>query len=219
MLGAVHEEQVAVVQLAEIAFLANALTGCHQPCGRAPGPATVSGGEHGLYHGRIGGSAGLAQSEVWRGIRDRGRAGGSPSLAYLEFCSLPQENACEDEACTHALSVPGCALDDIEYLRQANPALDRRITADYIRAERQALSPEEFGRERAGWWDKPEGVGELIGAELAADPGDEGDHALDVRGDRLQVPGHRPGPRLHDVAKALAVGEGAHHGGDQVDQL
>src|SRR4029077_3137996 len=34
-----------------------------------------------------GGSAGMAASEVWRGVRDRGRVGASPQLGYLEFCS------------------------------------------------------------------------------------------------------------------------------------
>jgi len=108
------------------------------------------------------GSAGLPESEVWRGVRDRGRPGGDPSLAYLEFCSQPEENACADINCSHALEVEGCALDDIEYLRQSNPALERRITIEYIRAERRefAAMPQEFGRERAGWWDKPEGDAE-----------------------------------------------------------
>jgi hypothetical protein len=113
------------------------------------------------------GSAGMATSEVWRGVRDRGRAGGDPSLAYMEFCSQPEEGACQDELCSHALEVEGCALDDIEYLRQSNPALDRRITVSYLLAERRELPPEEYGRERAGWWDKPEGVADpLISADM-----------------------------------------------------
>jgi hypothetical protein len=37
----------------------------------------------------------------------------------------------------------------------ANPAMDRRITAEFIRRERAALPPEEFARERLGWWDAP----------------------------------------------------------------
>jgi hypothetical protein len=105
-----------------------------------------------------GGSAGLPKSKVWRGVRDRGRPGGDPRLAYMEFCSQPEENACEDEACDHALGVEGCALDDVEYIRQANPALERRISIDYIQAERRTLAanPLGYGRERAGWWDKPD---------------------------------------------------------------
>ncbi|GAS95474.1 Gp2 [Mycolicibacterium canariasense] len=111
-----------------------------------------------------GGSAGLAESVVWRGIRDRGRPGGDPALAYMEYCSQPEENACLDEACTHALGVEGCALDDIEYIRQANPALERRISIEYIRNERRTLAtkPDEYGRERAGWWDKPDAGSEAL---------------------------------------------------------
>lgn len=104
------------------------------------------------------GSAGLPKSKVWRGVRDRGRRGGDPSLGYMEYCSLPEENACADEACDHSLDVEGCALDDIEYIRQSNPALERRISIEYVRNERRTLAanPLGYGRERAGWWDKPE---------------------------------------------------------------
>lgn len=156
-----------------------------------------------------GASAGLAGSEVLRGVRDRGRAGGSPRLAYMEFCSLPEENACADEACSHALGVEGCALDDVEYLRQANPALERRISVDYLLAERQALPPEEFGRERAGWWDKPEGAeGTLITPEVweklkdpTSEPGDPISFGVYVSSDRttaaIGVAGRRADGKIH----------------------
>jgi len=117
-----------------------------------------------------GGSAGLARSAVWRGIRDRGRPGGDPSLAYLEFCA--PEGVCTEETCSHALEVEGCALDNMEFIRMANPALGRRITEDTIRAERRDLSanPEGFGRERLGWWDKPDSGDEpLIDAKMWGD--------------------------------------------------
>jgi hypothetical protein len=35
--------------------------------------------------------------------------------------------------------------------------MGRRITVEYVAAERRALPPEEFGRERMGWWDDPIG--------------------------------------------------------------
>lgn len=108
-----------------------------------------------------GSSAGHADSELLRAIRDRGRAGSSPRLGYLEFCA--PEDICAAEACSHALGVEGCAMDNMEYVRMANPALERRITIGYILAEREALPPDEFGRERLGWWDKPdEGAEALI---------------------------------------------------------
>lgn len=110
-----------------------------------------------------GSSAGHADSEVLRGIRDRGRAGTSPRLGYLEFCA--PEDSCAQPNCSHALGVEGCALDDMNMVRMANPALGRRITYDYIIAEREALPPEEFARERLGWWDKPD-----VGADAVIRP-------------------------------------------------
>lgn len=100
-----------------------------------------------------GSSAGQADSDVLRGIRDRGRKGDSTSLGYIEYCA--PEDACADENCSHALGVPGCAMDDVEMVRRANPAMGRRISVSYIMKEREALPPEEFGRERMGWWDQP----------------------------------------------------------------
>jgi hypothetical protein len=103
-----------------------------------------------------GGSAGLAESDMQRGVRDRGRAGNDPRLAYFEWCAPPPEQACESgDACTHALTTVGCGCDNPKYWQMANPAMGRRITAEYIAAERRALPPHEFGRERMGWWDGP----------------------------------------------------------------
>jgi hypothetical protein len=102
------------------------------------------------------GSAGLTESAVLRGIRDRGRAGGEPRLAYLEWCSAPPSAVCEaGDQCTHRLDTPGCGCDDPANWQRANPAIGRRITIEHIAAERRAMPPEEFGRERMGWWDDP----------------------------------------------------------------
>lgn len=102
-----------------------------------------------------GSSAGLSDSAVLRSIRDRGRKGGDPSLVYVEFCA-PQ-GGCQVPMCEHTAGTPGCALDDVENWRRANPALGKRISVEYIAAERRALPPEEFARERMGWWDEPLG--------------------------------------------------------------
>ncbi len=101
-------------------------------------------------------SAGQVFSSVLRGVRDRGRAGGDPSLAYVEWCAPVKP--CASEWCEHQLGARGCVLDDVEMWRQANPMLDRRISRDYVKAERRILSssPEEFVRERLGWWDEPQ---------------------------------------------------------------
>ena len=103
---------------------------------------------------RYGSSAGRIESLPLRMIRDRGRAGSDPSLAYVEWCSTAE---CEHEACDHEVGTPGCVLDNVEEWQKANPAMSRRITADYIARERRALTPQEFARERLGWWDEPKG--------------------------------------------------------------
>lgn len=100
-------------------------------------------------------SAGKTSSDVLRNVRDRGRAGGDPSLVYIEWAAPVV--ACGDSRCDHRPESPGCALDDVDAWRQANPALGRRITIDHIAAERRALPPEEFARERLGWWEEPAG--------------------------------------------------------------
>lgn len=104
-------------------------------------------------HVRYGSSAGLRESEVLRGIRERGRAGGDPSLVYVEWSSEPGK--CAEPTCTHAVGSAGCQLDDVESWRAANPALGRRISVEYLAAERRALEPTEFARERLGWWEDP----------------------------------------------------------------
>jgi hypothetical protein len=103
-----------------------------------------------------GSSAGLNDSGVLRGIRDRGRAGKSPRLLYAEWCAPDPVDACDAGGdCDHTLEAKGCGFDKKDLVQRANPQLDRRISWEYVRAERQALPPEEFGRERMGWWDDP----------------------------------------------------------------
>jgi hypothetical protein len=114
-----------------------------------------------------GSSAGLVESGVLRGVRDRGRAGDEPSLAYFEWCAPPPKEACADgESCTHALDVKGCGCDNPVLWQVANPAIGRRITLDYVASERRALPPAEFARERMSWWDDP------IGGETPIKPDD-----------------------------------------------
>lgn len=114
-------------------------------------------------------SAGLPQSDVLRGIRNRGRAKVSPRLSYTEFCA--PTGGCYLDHCDHAIGSEGCALDKVENLQAANPLLGRRrkngtgMTLEYLRSEREAFSaiPTEYGRERLGWWHDP-GAAEVFGA-------------------------------------------------------
>ena len=118
---------------------------------------------------RIGAtSAGLGMSARARSLRDRGRLQDpekDPRLLYLEWCDdLPGGCAAGPE-CSHVFGVEGCRYDDEERWKRANLAIGRRITLQYIRDERRSLSPEEFGRERLGYWDEPTGDDALVGIE------------------------------------------------------
>lgn len=117
-----------------------------------------------------GSSAGLAHSLVLREIRDRGRSG-SPGLSYWEWCA--QKRACVKDGCEHHKpSHPqhefGCALDDEHLWAEASPLLGRRrsngtgLTLAKMRKFREAEPPEEWMRERMGWWEDP-GAAEIFG--------------------------------------------------------
>lgn len=103
-------------------------------------------------------SPGMARSAALRDLRDRGRAGGDPSLSYLEYGDRRAGEGCRSDECDHARTAEGCALDDLERIKAANPAMRRgRITVEFVQSERRSMSPEEYARERAGWWDEPKG--------------------------------------------------------------
>lgn len=114
-----------------------------------------------------GSSAGLAHSTVLRAIRDRGRGSDTRRLAYAEWCDK-QQDSCASPKCSHAVNERGCLLDDEERWLATNPAIGRRITLEHIRAERVALPPDEFARERMGWWDDPVSVLPLNPVKWAA---------------------------------------------------
>lgn len=112
---------------------------------------------------RYAGSAGTLESAVWRKIRRRGRAGDELALGYLEWAA--PLTPCQDRKCRHVPGTAGCALDRPDLLKQANPALYRRIALDYVlTTERAALTPVEYMRERFSWWqDPPNDDGETVG--------------------------------------------------------
>jgi hypothetical protein len=106
--------------------------------------------------GRViyGSSAPQASSDILRRIIKRGRAGGPGAPAYIEWSAAGSlaEPGCQQRACQHEPGTTGCTLDDETLWLAANPALTHgRISLEYVRAERMALPPEEFARERLGW--------------------------------------------------------------------
>jgi hypothetical protein len=159
---------------------------------------------------RYASSAGKPESAVLRGVRDRGRAGGEPRMTYTEW-TAPQR-PCATEDCPHVAGADGCALDDLDLLQQANPALGRRISPSFVlETERRAMTPQEFMRERLGWWEDPVGEGDTpitvaawtdaeivdAGSQIAGEP----TLAVDVPPDRssasLAVAGLRSDGLIH----------------------
>ncbi len=108
---------------------------------------------------RIASSAGIEMSRELRRIRDRGRAGKDPRLAYVEFGA--ERRACaRGRTCSHEVGVEGCVLDDRELWWQANCALwAGRIDEEAIDKLRGSMPPEEFMREMYSWWEDPESLG------------------------------------------------------------
>jgi hypothetical protein len=122
---------------------------------------------------RYASSAGKPGSGALRDLRRRGRVGDS-SLAYVEHAADRKPCALA-ERCTHEVGTDGCALDDEELWRQANPGFrNGRVTAAAMRRQRKALPPREFMREFLSWWEDPTGDDSGLDAERwasLADPG------------------------------------------------
>ena len=108
---------------------------------------------------RLASSAGLESSAALRGLRDRGRAGKEPRLAYVEYGA--ERTQCLDERCLHTPgAVQGCALDNRELWWQANCALwQGRVQEDGLADQRASLPPAEFMREFLSWWEDPISLG------------------------------------------------------------
>ena len=119
-------------------------------------------------------SAGMEDSLVVKDVRDRGRKGTSPRLAYLEWGSEKEPCAPSGRhVCAHPKSeadpdYAGCALNRESLWRKANPTLTTgRMTIEPIAGLRQELTAEEFARECLGWWDDDEGASWTVFAEAA----------------------------------------------------
>lgn len=110
---------------------------------------------------RYGSSAGVAESEVLRRLRDRGRAGGDPRMAWFEWAA--DRVACDEAVCQHVPGTAGCALDREDLWAAANPAMGRRITRETLQAFRRSMDPAEFAREFLGWWDEPSAADPAFG--------------------------------------------------------
>lgn len=92
-----------------------------------------------------------AESDVLRRLCKRGRAASSRRLAYFEWCADKDD-----------------AIDDREAWAAANPAIDIRISPEFIEVEMEAMEPEPFARERLGIWSEDDQSNRVIPAEAWA---------------------------------------------------
>lgn len=155
------------------------------------------------------GSAGFADSVEWRRLRDRGRAGGDPSLAYYGWAGDLEPGGCEQEDCTHLYGTQGCALDDEERWARSNPALGRRITLETLRNDRRLMPADRFAVETVGWWEPPADESDPDGlttedwAAIGPDP--EGDQPLPAPTDPVTI-GVDAAPNLTSASVVAAGG-------------
>lgn len=86
----------------------------------------------------------LAPCEALSRLRRRALAGGAPRLAYFEWSAEVHTEFCSSSCREHD------DLDDAEVWRRTNPGFGIRISEEFIRAERAAMSGTAFARERLG---------------------------------------------------------------------
>jgi len=151
-----------------------------------------------------GSSAAVETSGHLHNLTRRGRAGGDPSLVWVEWCAPGswEEPPCElGKSCPHTVDVPGCALDNEAMWQKANHALGSRITFDYVRAERRALPPREFGRERLGWHEEPAAGGRPISESQWSNLRDETSQPVDPVALAFEVNRDRSGAAIGVVGR------------------
>lgn len=136
-----------VVFFDEAMILWSATVGALLPTMSARARVTA-GGPQLFYTGTAGYGE---QAHVLAGVRDRAVAGDDAGLFYAEWSG----GTADDHAGADV------DLDDVAEWRRANPAITTgRVTTEFIRLERSAMTDDEFARERLGLW----GSGALRGA-------------------------------------------------------
>lgn len=151
-----------------------------------------------------GSSAGKDISTHLHNLKVRGRAGGDPSLVWVEWCAphgWDDPPCAQGKACPHTVGTADCALDNEEFWQQANHSLGNRITFDYVRAERRALPPREFGRERLGWHEAVIGGGRPIDEKAWTDLIDIGSTVVDPVAIGIEVNSDRSGAAISVVGR------------------
>lgn len=88
---------------------------------------------------------------VFARVRERGRARTDPRLAFFEWSA----DAGDSDEPLDPSHLPDELADDPEAWARANPALDLRITREFVAQERRSLDPRTFAVERLNIGDWP----------------------------------------------------------------
>lgn len=110
-------------------------------------------------------------SVVLARLRERGKTGTDPSLAYFEWSA---DFATPDD-------VPDEAMRDPEVWAQANPALGIRISAEHVANEHRSMDARTFAVERLGVgdWPRTDGAESIISMDVWDELADAAVKALD----------------------------------------
>jgi hypothetical protein len=111
------------------------------------------------------GSPGLLSSQVWREVRDRGRAGDATGTGLDRVGR--EQRPCAMPDCLHVVGSVGLRARRPGADPAGEPRVDRRIHIRFVlETERLAMTPEDFMVERMGWWQDPPN---LTGGDLDTD--------------------------------------------------
>lgn len=91
-------------------------------------------------------SAPHPDSDMLHKVRRRGRDGKAHRLRYMEWCAHD----------------PKAALDSVDALYQANPAMGIRLTEEFAESEREAMDEVEYRRERLGIVEEDQAGGTVV---------------------------------------------------------
>lgn len=149
------------------------------------------------------------ESDILRRLCTRGRRGAlrqaaSRRLAYFEWCAELEETRGREQWEAAVAAV----LDDRMAWADANPGLGYRITEEFIQSERDAMTAEEFARERLGLYPEIEDVQAVVDPDDWAACSRPSSRALDPVAFAFEVSADR---RSAVIAAAGVSDEGGTH--------
>jgi hypothetical protein len=95
----------------------------------------------------------LDEGVAFARVRERGREGDDPRLAYFEWSALVPDR--DDGHPVTPIDVSEEIAESVDAVAESNPALGIRISVEHVEAERRAMAARTFAVERLGVGDWP----------------------------------------------------------------